>query len=303
MIPKTDEQQSRSGRPAAVVHLDLDGASHIFRAHGRLYGGEADAVFDSGLTRALAFFERHGIRATLFTIAEDLGDRLKRARLMEAVKCGHEIASHSLTHGDLRRMTAEEQELEIRESRMRLSQSLGTEVIGFRAPGFGWVDDLPQKLAAAGYRYDSSRFWSPNRDSAAVAGVGRGQSRFARTLGSIIELPLPAYRPLPLPFHPSYAAVLGLAYFRIGLARWRRLGMPLVLLFHLVDFSDPLPAALAPGVRNRLFTLSFLSTERKEVLCHRILALVRERYRMISTIELLGEVRSRPLGERSYADP
>ena len=73
---------------------------------------------------------------------------------------------------------------------------------------------------------------------------------------SLLELPLPSYSPLPLPYHPSYAIMLGSWYFRLGESRFRGRGAPLVLVFHLTDLSDPVPDELLPGWKARLFTLS-----------------------------------------------
>ena len=40
-----------------MVHVDLDGARHIFRAHGWAYPWPDDPLFESGMAQLLDFFE------------------------------------------------------------------------------------------------------------------------------------------------------------------------------------------------------------------------------------------------------
>ena len=272
----------------AVVHLDLDGAPHIYRAHGWRYPLAEDPLFETGLRGALATFAEAGIGATLFVVAEDLRDPRKRALLREAVRCGHDIASHSLTHRNLTLLRPDEKRTEIRESRERLRQDLAQEVAGFRAPGFAIDRESLELIAEAGYAYDSSLF--PTAEVAHRLGIealsatpGRFDPR-----SPLCEVPLPAYAPLPFPFHPCYSLMLGLWYFRFGLARFRRTRAPLALLFHLTDFADPLPSAALPNPWARLFTLSHLGGEAKRRRCRRMLDIVARDYRWTRTNHLVS---------------
>jgi hypothetical protein len=99
---------------------------------------------------------------------------------------------------------------------------------------------------------------------------------------------MPAYRPLPWPFHPSYSLVLGTWYFRLGLRAFRRSHAPLVLLFHLTDFAEPLREAILPNRRARLFTLSHLDSGAKRQRCRQMLNMVAREYRLAATSELLN---------------
>ena len=231
-------------KPAAVVHVDLDGASAIYAMHGWPYPYEGDPLFESGLENLLSLLEELGLRATLFVIAGDLDDPRKRALLEQAVARGHEIGSHSWTHRKLTGLSREERIREISASRERIAHLLGTPVEGFRAPYFDIDGEAHRLVAEAGYRYDSSLF--PGRKIPYAAGqlsVGAKPERLWKE-HALIELPLPPHAPLPFPFHASYSLVLGNWYFRLGLARHRKSGAPLVLLFHLTDLAEPLPAAM-----------------------------------------------------------
>jgi hypothetical protein len=270
-------------RRRAVVHLDCDGLADIFRVRGWSDAGGADPLFDLGLPRALDFFDAQGVRATLFVIAASLDVPERRARLREAVARGHEVASHSLTHRALPSLTAHEKRCEIADSRARIADALGAPVIGFRAPSFAIDRESLELVAEAGYAYDSSLIpgWH-----ASLGRVAEGPHR--PLAGALLELPMPRCAPLPLPFHPSYSLVLGTSYFRAGLSLARRSGSPFVMLFHLTDLADPLPAASLPTLRARFFTLSWLSRERKERRCARMLAALRREFELTQTRELVA---------------
>jgi peptidoglycan/xylan/chitin deacetylase (PgdA/CDA1 family) len=261
-------------QPLAAVHLDLDGARHIYRAHGWRYDPSDDPLFESGLRGALDLLARRHVSATLFVVAEDVFDARKRALIRAAVDAGHEIASHSLSHDRLTALDAAAKRREIAESRACLASELGADVRGFRAPGFRIDRECLELVNDAGYAYDSSMLASrPHRPLP-------GQPLY--------ELPVPSAGPFSFPFHPSYSLVLGHWYFRAGLSDYRRRRSPLVLLFHLTDFADPLPRARTRGLRQRLFTLSYLSAEHKRARCAAILDHVRRHFTIASTSQVLS---------------
>jgi peptidoglycan/xylan/chitin deacetylase (PgdA/CDA1 family) len=266
--------------PPAAVHVDLDGARQIFAAHGWRYDAADDPLFASGLEGALAALREARIVATLFVVAEDVEDPAKRSLLRRAVEQGHEIASHSRTHRRLTALARDEKRREIAGSREALRSALGVEVDGFRAPGFRIDRECLELVAEAGYAYDSSLL------------AGRSSRRAlphrpcaGRTL---VELPLPTRAPFRLPFHPSYALVLGDGYFTRGVDGWRARALPFVLLFHLTDFAAPLPRARLGGWRRRLFTLSHLSAADKRARCRAMLRRVSERFEIVPTARLLA---------------
>lgn len=278
-VPRT----SSSTQGKAVVHLDLDGLRHIFRVRGWRYPGGPDPILAQALPLALDLFDEANVQATLFAIAEDLDDPAARALLGEAIRRGHEIASHSLTHRPLIGLQRDDKAREIRESRERLQQELGTNIDGFRAPDLSLDRESLELVAQAGYAYDSSRV--VNARPAALSTLGSAPAGIHSPLPdqALLELPLPAHARLPLPFHPSYSLVLGEGYFRLGVARSTSGTGPFILLFHLIDFADPLPAHLLNGAAQRLYTLSFRSGPRKRAACRRMLAVVANTYTFVST--------------------
>jgi hypothetical protein len=159
-----------------------------------------------------------------------------------------------------------------------LRAAFGHAPAGFRAPGFHMDAESLALLAEAGYRYDSSFFPGkriapePHRP---IAGKG------------LFELSMPSCAPLPFPFHPCFSLVLGMNYFQLALRRFHRRNVPLVFLFHLTDFADPLPRTHLRGWGSKFYTLSHLNGTAKRDRCRRMLDEVRKFFRIVTTQELL----------------
>ncbi len=278
-------------RPRAVVHVDLDGAADIFYAHGWPHPYGDDPLYESGLRNTLALLAHNGVSATLFTIASSLDDPAKLALVREATRQGHEIASHSATHASLVALTRDQKRHEIAASRASIGNALGVTVRGFRAPGYAIDRECLELLDEAGYQYDSSAFPTPLYARRLAAPVERLLAPHRPLAGrELIELPLPDHRPSPVPFSPSYALLLGERYFRWGVERHLRGGRPLAMLFHLTDLADPMPRERLRGFAPRLYTLSLLSARTKRERCQRMLDIVRERYEIVPTADVLREI-------------
>lgn len=293
MIPRDGKgvlNDSQAARPPAVIHVDLDGATEIFAAHRERWSYADDPIFGTGMRHLLEFLDENELRVTLFVIASNLDDPEKRPLLEEAVRRGHEVASHTMTHAHLRGLESRRKRMELGESRTRLEQSLGVPVRGFRAPGYSIDRECLEILSENGYEWDSSAFQTS--EFATRLGIDiKALSQLGRPFGPnpLIELPLPEHRPSPFPVTPSYALVFGRQYFRWGFNRYARTGRPLVLLFHLIDFASPLPADRIPGWKLRQFTLSTMDAQAKRQRCQEILDQVRHTYRLMTTSTLIRE--------------
>ena len=66
-----------------------------------------------------------------------------------------------------------------------------------------------------------------------------------------------------------------------------------MLLYHLIDFADPLPAASVRGWAQRLYTLSFLRGERKRDRCRRMLEAVQSAYHVTDTRAIVNVLQGR----------
>ncbi len=267
----------------AVIHVDLDGAKDIYRHHRWDYPWDDDPVFTSGMANLLEFLKKNSIRATLFVIAQDLDDPAKRKWLNKAVADGHEIASHSLTHPEFDQLTLEQKRHEIVESKAKLEKELGVTVRGFRAPSYQIDRDMIDTLVEAGYGYDSSVY--ANDDFAARLNVPVIQPHPYRPFvdHEFVELPLPNYKPLPFPFHPSYSLIFGNMYFNMGLNKFAKKKLPLTLLLHLTDFADPLPKDRRPNLKSTIYTVSNRSAKSKASRCQRMIDSVKAKFELTTT--------------------
>lgn len=108
--------------------------------------------------KILDLFEKYEIKATFFTlgyIAERFPDLIK-----EINEKGHEIASHSYAHLDIRKTTENEFENDIKKSIEVLEKIIGNKIFGFRAPYFS-IDKKSfwaMKILSKYFKYDSSIF-------------------------------------------------------------------------------------------------------------------------------------------------
>ncbi len=112
---------------------------------------------EANMERILAIYERHGVKATFFTlgwIAERYPQMVKKI-----VAAGHELASHGYGHLRASDQSRAQFDNDIRSSKALLEDIGGQAVLGYRAPSFSighanlWALEALQE---AGYRYSSS---------------------------------------------------------------------------------------------------------------------------------------------------
>jgi polysaccharide deacetylase family protein (PEP-CTERM system associated) len=112
---------------------------------------------EANMERILAIYERHGVKATFFTLGW-IAERYP-AMVKKIVAAGHELASHGYGHLRASDQTRAQFDNDIRSSKALLEDIGGQEVIGYRAPSFSighanlWALEALQE---AGYRYSSS---------------------------------------------------------------------------------------------------------------------------------------------------
>ncbi len=112
---------------------------------------------EANMERILAIYERHGVKATFFTLGW-IAERYP-AMVKKIVAAGHELASHGYGHLRASDQTREQFDNDIRSSKALLEDIGGQAVLGYRAPSFSighanlWALEALQE---AGYRYSSS---------------------------------------------------------------------------------------------------------------------------------------------------
>ncbi|MEW5854280.1 MAG: polysaccharide deacetylase family protein [Myxococcota bacterium] len=268
----------------AAVTVDLDGVRHYHAIHGLPAPSGPDPLLTRALPRFLEACAAHGIRATLFTVGQDLSDPDVARLIRQAAHDGHEIASHSFSHDyRLTHFTAQAMRADLVAAVEAIEKVTGTRPLGFRAPGYNLNESLLDAVASTGHRYDSSIFpsWpyflaraaaivaygvrgSPSRslvgDPRQFTGPRRPYVPAAQELArparpgesarGLWELPIAVSGPLGLPligtFIPMYPALI-----RRVLTSWRtRVGGPFNLELHALDFAEA-SDGLAPELVSR----------------------------------------------------
>jgi peptidoglycan/xylan/chitin deacetylase (PgdA/CDA1 family) len=156
-----DEQMAllaeRGRRTLTVAHY-----AAALRGEAELPPDPVLVTFDDGFadlaTTALPVLERYGIVATAFVISGRIGTRgggsdaaLSWEQLHELRANGIQIGSHGQTHRALDCLPPREAEDEVRSSKRRLEEGLGTEVVSFAYP-YGYSSArIRRAVQAAGY--------------------------------------------------------------------------------------------------------------------------------------------------------
>lgn len=146
--------------PENFITIDVEEWFHILNADipKKKEWETLPSIVEKGTYKILEILEKNNNKATFFVlgwIAEKYPKLIK-----DITNLGHEVASHGYYHKELYKMSEEEWKEDALKSKYLLEDITGTEVIGYRAPGFSSTTyiELLKKLADLGFRYDSSLF-------------------------------------------------------------------------------------------------------------------------------------------------
>lgn len=109
--------------------------------------------------RVLDLFDRHGVKATFFTLGWVA--RRHPALVRDIVARGHELASHGMGHQRVHTLSPGAFRADVRDSKALLEDLAGVPVFGYRAPSFSIDASTPwahEVLRETGHRYSSSVF-------------------------------------------------------------------------------------------------------------------------------------------------
>jgi polysaccharide deacetylase family protein (PEP-CTERM system associated) len=154
-------------RPHArlVATFDIEDWFHAENVRSSLPSTDPDTLeprLEPNAHELLDILADAGARSTFFV----LGWAAERypAIVRRIVDEGHELASHTHLHRNLKELPRAEVEAELQRSKDVLEQVGGREVRGVRAPNFSVSDDVLDIIAEAGYWYDSSYFGFAQHD-------------------------------------------------------------------------------------------------------------------------------------------
>jgi hypothetical protein len=251
-----------------AISSDIDTLQSIYGGRGcRRAGGYTFAELRIGLENSCTFFDRHGIKATLFMVGEDFRRPADHNVIRAVAAAGHEIANHTSTHAQgFRLLSASEKEAEIAGMEDACYGLLGKRPTGFRSPGWNMGDDAIEILQRRGYLYDSSvhpmsltplfkflHWWNTSDrtggDRTTLGHLGymfaplkpyRSDARRLARRGAtgIVELPLTVVPVVRFPFWATLLLASGFDLFSNCYHILRSLRWPIQYQFHLSDFVD-----------------------------------------------------------------
>ena len=243
--------------PYAVVSCDVDTVDCHLAGYGFEGLSPCDRIYRTAVPRLLELLAELEIPCVLFVVGRDAGT--ERALLRRTLANGHEIASHSLTHPPgFRTLDGHRLRLELDESRSRLADAVGTDVQGFRAPGWDVDGRVLGMVRDSGYRYDASVFPTPvvvaNRLMTFRRGRGwrwmlspqvlwqafaaRRPHRLRRGAAGLVEFPMTVTRWLRLPLYHTFSYIMPRRLFLAALERALRSSVPICYELHAADLAD-----------------------------------------------------------------
>jgi len=172
---------------------------------------------EANVERILALFERHGIRATFFTLGW-IAERYPGV-VRVIVDNGHELASHGYGHQRAAVLSRREFHQDVVRAKHLLEDLGGAAVAGYRAPSFSighdnlWALDI---LLEAGHRYSSS-IYPIAHDHYGMPDAPRFPYRPEHCPG-LLEVP-----PTTVDWHGRNLPAAGGGYFRLlpyAASRW-----------------------------------------------------------------------------------
>jgi polysaccharide deacetylase family protein (PEP-CTERM system associated) len=182
-----------SSLPACVFSVDVEDWFHILDLPSTPPLAQWDSLpsrVENNFRKLLDIFDESGTKVTCFFLAW-VAERFPHL-VTDAARRGHEIASHGYAHHLAYEMGPDAFFEDCRVSKQILEQISGRAILGYRAAGFSATNSCDwffEKLAKAGYRYDSSVF-PARRGHGGIDGARREPHTINCASGQIVEFPV-----------------------------------------------------------------------------------------------------------------
>ena len=247
-----------------------------------------DDVLD-GLDKYIELLEKHGIRATLFTLATT-AKRIEE-KIRKYSKRGHRVALHGYDHNSLDKFTPEEFRKRVITAKKYLESITGERVEGYRAPFFSMDDEKIDVLKDLGFAYDSSsQVFEKNylRGAFTMEGFEKISEGVAKN-GDIFEFSLPCENILGCKYPVSgggYDRICPWFFVKYGVKRYIKKNDTYVFYLHPFEISDNRCSDLTGLPKNERFYMSYgISSYAKRIECI-IEMLKKEGYSFVTFEEL-----------------
>jgi polysaccharide deacetylase family protein (PEP-CTERM system associated) len=221
-----------------IFSVDVEDWFHILDLPSAPGIDEWDALpshVERNFLRLLELFCEKQVRITCFFLGWVAA---KHPHLIRAAQeFGHEIASHGYAHGLVYKMTPAQFFDDALRAKKTIEDTSGCEAIGYRASGFSVTRDTPwffEKLADAGYRYDSSVF-PASRNHGGMTGADYAPHFVQAGSGQLMEFPITLTKILNTPiclFGGGYLRLAPWALIKRGAAKVLSEGRPVVFYLH-----------------------------------------------------------------------
>jgi len=200
--------------------------------------------------RLLDLFDRHGVKATFFT----LGWVARRfpSLVREIRDKGHELACHSFWHRRVDSLTPAQFREDTRQACDAIEQAASVRVAGYRAPTWSISGRSPwamEILREEGFAYDSS-IYPIRHDLYGTPGASRYPYTHVLSDGQrLLEFPPATARVAGMTFPAAgggYLRILPLAYTNWVFGQFERAGRSLVLYLHPWEVDPGQPRIRGP---------------------------------------------------------
>lgn len=295
-----------------TIQVDTDGLWVIFQHFGHHYNSMEDTMFESSIPRFLDLFDVYQIKATFFVVGRDILSPSRKKLLKDIIKRGHEIANHTMNHAEgFSFLPFDKKVKEIEEAEHIIKNELGVITKGFRTPSNDVDIDVLRILEDRGYVYDSSllptyyaslikslKFVSLKipRKNHYLGKFSHGlaplypyhpssEAIWKKGVMKIIEVPITTMPLFRLPFHASFTFAayhlgLGSMLFDIGYYLLKTTPLPLNMVFHTNELSDP----IYDHAIRRQFGLN-LPLKIKQKICAHILRAITKDFKFSTSLE------------------
>ena len=137
----------------AVLSMDIEDWYHLDYFSGKEVN-KSRSMLD-GLTNYIDMLNRYQIKTTFFTLSE-LAEAAKE-QILYAADSGHEIACYGKSHVRPVMLSIDKFTNDIKEAKEVLSNLVGKEVVGYRAPCYSNDRTRYDIVMKAGFKYSSSK--------------------------------------------------------------------------------------------------------------------------------------------------
>jgi len=261
--------KSSNADGSSILSVDVEDWFHILESEDApgfaAWNGQPSLV-ERNFRALLDLFSEFDARCTCFFLG--LVAELFPWLVREARDGGHEIASHGYAHTLCYKMTPQEFLADIVRAKNVTEDACGDRVLGYRAPGFSATEKTPwlfEKLAEAGFIYDSSIFPAP-RQHGGFPNSPLAPYSVDTQMGTIMEFPVSVTKVLGRPlcfFGGGYLRLFPYAAIRGMARRVLREDRPVIFYVHPREIDPRHPRLRMNAVRRMKSYIGLSTTEGK----------------------------------------